>query len=46
MASDGGDLIHAIGRLSGFVNLVIATKAGYKGPILESTSGDGVIQLR
>jgi hypothetical protein len=46
MASDGGELIHAIGRLSGFVNLVIAAKAGYKGAILESTSGDGVIELR
>ncbi len=46
MANDGGDLIHAIGRLSGFVNLVIAARAGYKGPILESTSADQVIHLR
>lgn len=45
MARDGVDLIHAIGRLSGFVNLVIAAKAGYKGPILESTSDDRVIHL-
>jgi hypothetical protein len=46
MAHDGSDLIHAIGRLSGFVNLVIAANAGYKGPILESTSADTVIHLR
>lgn len=46
MAGDGGDLIHAIGRLSGFVNLVIAAKAGYTGPILESSSADRIFQIR
>lgn len=46
MAGDGIELIHALGRLSGFVNLVVAAKAGYKGPILESTSADRVFQLR
>lgn len=46
MERNGVDLIHAIGRLSGFVNLVIAAKAGYKGPILESTSDDKVIHLK
>lgn len=45
MATDGVELIHAIGRLSGFVNLVIAAKAGYKGPILESPSADRVFYL-
>lgn len=45
MERNGVDLIHAIGRLSGFVNLVIAAKAGYMGPILESTSDDTVILL-
>lgn len=45
MEGNGVDLIHSIGRLSGFVNLIIAAKAGYKGPILESTSGDRVIHL-
>jgi hypothetical protein len=46
MKGDHGDLIDAIGRLAGFVNLVIAAKAGYKGPILESPFADRVVQLR
>ena len=38
-------MLHARGRLAGFVNLVIAAKAGYEGPILESPFGDAVMEL-
>ncbi len=37
--------IDAVGRLAGFVNMIIAAKAGYKGPILESPSADERIYL-
>ncbi|MEY3894655.1 MAG: hypothetical protein RLZZ214_174 [Verrucomicrobiota bacterium] len=37
--------IDALGRLAGFVNLIIAAKAGYKGTILESPFADRRIDL-
>ncbi len=37
--------IEALGRLAGFVNLIIAAKAGYTGPILESPYADQRIDL-
>ena len=40
------EILRARGRLAGFVNLVIAAKAGYEGPILESPFGDAVIDLK
>lgn len=46
MNSDSHKLISDLGRLAGFVNLVIAAKAGYRGPILASTYDDEVIMLK
>lgn len=37
--------LDAIGRLAGFVNIIIAAMAGYKGPILESPYADSRIDL-
>lgn len=37
--------LDALGRLAGFVNLILAAKAGYKGTILESPFADGRIDL-
>lgn len=37
---DSGELIRALGRLAGFVNIILAAKAGYTGPILESPFSD------
>lgn len=40
---DSSKLMEARGRLSGFVNLVIAARAGYSGGILESPFADSLI---
>lgn len=45
-AQEPMEILRARGRLAGFVNLVIAAKAGYEGPILESPFGDAVIDLK
>jgi hypothetical protein len=37
--------IDALGRLAGFVNIIIAAKAGYRGPILESPYADKRIEV-
>lgn len=42
---DPHEVLDAIGRLAGFVNIVIAARAGYQGPILESPFADRRIQL-
>lgn len=42
---DPHSTIEALGRLAGFVNIIIAAKAGYRGPILESPFGDRRIDL-
>jgi len=39
------EAIDALGRLAGFVNIVIAAWAGYRGPILESPLADSIIDL-
>lgn len=43
--SDPHASIDALGRLAGFVNIIIAAKAGYKGTILESPFADRRIDL-
>ncbi len=46
--STSGDphaLLEAQGRLSAFINAVIAAKAGYCGPLVESTCGDALVTV-
>jgi hypothetical protein len=40
------ETLQARGLLAGFVNLVIAAKAGYEGPILESPFADNLLELK
>ena len=42
---DPHSTIEALGRLAGFVNLIVAAKAGYKGRILESPFSDRRMDL-
>ncbi len=42
---DGLATLDALGDLAGFVNLIVAAKAGYKGPILESPYADRRVEL-
>lgn len=42
---DPHSTIEALGQLAGFVNLIVAAKAGYKGRILESPFADRRIEL-
>lgn|GEM_PF-4766909 len=45
MQGDLHETVEKLGRLAGFVNILIAAKAGYNGPILESPIADGTIEL-
>lgn len=42
---DPHEVLEAIGRFAGFVNIVIAARAGYQGPILESPFADRRIDV-